>query len=143
MKLGAIAVCANRRYSGTMARILILDDNAEIGKLLLRYLGSRHAVTVMTHGREAVESLRAGARFDTIFSDVTMPQMGGLEFHTQVSEIDLDQARRIVFLTGGGDTPGLPNRSVAKPFEITELRAIIDEMGSAGEGDHLSTLSSG
>jgi CheY-like chemotaxis protein len=112
-----------------MARVLVLDDNTDIGKLLLRYLGSRHAVTVLTSGREAIESIRAGARFDTIFSDVTMPQMGGLEFHTQVAGIDPDQARRIVFLTGG-ETPGLPNRSVAKPFEISELRAIIDEMGS-------------
>jgi CheY-like chemotaxis protein len=112
-----------------MARVLVLDDNADIGRLLARHLGAGHVVTVLTSGHEAVQSLKAGARYDTIFSDVKMPRMGGLDFHAQVSSIDLDQARRIVFLTGG-DHPGLPNRSVAKPFDLAELRAIVDEMSA-------------
>src|ERR1700733_15624680 len=113
-----------------MARVLVLDDNADIGRLPSRPLGEGHVVTVLTSGHEAVQSLRAGARFDTIFSDVKMPRMGGLDFHAQVSSIDTEQARRIVFLTGG-DASDLPNRTVAKPFQLAELRAIIEELGAS------------
>jgi signal transduction histidine kinase/CheY-like chemotaxis protein len=60
-------------------RILLAEDhpvNREVALGLLRRHG--HAVTVVTHGAEAVEVARAGG-FDVVLMDVHMPGMDGTE----------------------------------------------------------------
>jgi CheY-like chemotaxis protein len=108
-----------------VSRILVVDDEVVIGKLIVLNLGKDHEVVASTSPRETLMRLERGARFDVVFCDVAMPEIGGVQFCAEVSRIDREQARRIVFLTGGGSVE-LPRRSLAKPFRLDELREIVD-----------------
>jgi FixJ family two-component response regulator len=61
-----------------------------------------------------------------------MPDVTGMELHEMLSGIALDQAKRMVFLTGGAFTvrvreflDSVPNARVEKPFEIASILEII------------------
>ena len=76
--------------------------------------------------------IASGERFDAILSDLMMPEVTGMEVHDELSRTAPDQARRMIFLTGGAFTErarefldGVPNPRIEKPFEITNLLAII------------------
>ena len=48
--------------------------------------------------------LRVGRRFDVILCDLMMPTMSGIDVYNAIRDKDADQARRIVFMTGGAFT---------------------------------------
>jgi EAL domain-containing protein (putative c-di-GMP-specific phosphodiesterase class I)/CheY-like chemotaxis protein len=80
-------------------RLLLVDDDPAI----LRAYGNvlaRHGATVETasNGREADERVKADA-FDVIVSDISMPQMTGIEFIKAVRAHDLDVP--VILMTGG------------------------------------------
>ncbi len=79
-------------------RLLLVDDDADLLKAYASSL-ARHGVIVETacNGREAAERVRAGA-FDVIVSDITMPEMTGLELLRTVRARDLDVP--VVLMTG-------------------------------------------
>jgi two-component system chemotaxis response regulator CheY len=108
-----------------MSSILVVDDESAVGRLLSRLLGKTRTVRAVTSALEALTQLRAGVRFDVILCDVNMPEMNGPTFLREVARLSREQARRIVFLTGGYE-PSLPNRSLAKPFDLEELIAVVD-----------------
>jgi FixJ family two-component response regulator len=64
-----------------------------------------------------------------------MPQMTGMELHEAVLRIDADQARRMVFLTGGAFTQSarafmerIENRRIEKPFDLKALRNLVNDL---------------
>jgi CheY-like chemotaxis protein len=68
------------------AEILVVEDNAEVGRFadtLLTELG--HSVTLATSGEEALELTRQ-RKFDVVFSDVVMPGMGGLRLAEKLAD---------------------------------------------------------
>ncbi|MEJ7728110.1 MAG: response regulator [Polyangiaceae bacterium] len=87
------------------ARILVVDDEPMVARAISRMLGRDHEVTATTHAREALERMRAGERFDIIFSDLMMPEMSGMELFAAIGAVAPEQAQRVVFLTGGAFTP--------------------------------------
>jgi signal transduction histidine kinase len=105
------------------AKILIVEDNEEVGafaEALLSELG--HDVVRASSGEEALEIAR-GQRFDVVFSDVVMPGMGGL----RLSEIlKQEQPKLPVILatgysqeiaeSGSGDRP-----VILKPYRLSTL----------------------
>lgn len=100
-----------------------------------RLLGIQHQVEGLTNAREALTRIRSGAHFDVILCDLSMPDMGGVEFYDEVRNIDDAIASRVVFLSGGGYTEktqrfldGLPNQTVSKPFDSQELLGLISRM---------------
>jgi signal transduction histidine kinase len=114
------------------ARVLVVDDEVAIGRAVGRSLGRYHEVVVLTNGREALAQIASGERFDVILSDLMMPDVTGMELHEMLSGIALDQAKRMVFLTGGAFTvrvreflDSVPNARVEKPFEIASILEII------------------
>jgi CheY-like chemotaxis protein len=116
--------------------VLVLDDDPAVGRMLTRLLGRRHAVTALEHAPAALERLAAGARYAAILCDLMMPTMPGRVFYREVQAIDPEQARRIVFMTGGAFTPeaqafleSVPNACVDKPFAVPTLIAAIDALG--------------
>lgn len=111
------------------ARILIVDDEEMLGAIVRRVLKG-HDVTVLTSAREALARIDTGERFDVILCDVMMPQMTGVEFHRALSAGHPDQARCVIFLTGGAFTAetaafldSVPNPRLEKPFDAAKLRA--------------------
>jgi CheY-like chemotaxis protein len=112
--------------------VLVLDDDAAFGRALGRSLGRYHDVVTVTSGTEALDLVGAGQRFDAILSDLMMPHMTGMDLYEQLCAIAPDQARRMIFLTGGAFTErarqfldGVKNPCVEKPFELANVLELI------------------
>jgi CheY-like chemotaxis protein len=95
---------------------------------------SAHEVVTMQSARQALKRIRAGDRFDVILCDLMMPDVTGMALHTDLLQIDRDQADRMIFMTGGAFTPAartflsqVPNPRLEKPFEVTELQALVND----------------
>jgi DNA-binding NtrC family response regulator len=68
------------------ARIIVVDDDPEVGRSYARALGrAGHLVKAFTGGEEVLQELRAVAgNVDLVLSDLHMPQMDGLELVKRV-----------------------------------------------------------
>jgi putative two-component system response regulator len=109
-----------------MARILIVDDEAQVRKLLKRVLeGDGHLTSSAADVVSALAHLRED-RFELVLCDVNMPGESGLDFVGQASAIDSDVATVMV---SAADDPALAERAldlgaygyVVKPFRTSEL----------------------
>jgi PAS domain S-box-containing protein len=115
------------------ARVLVVDDEPLIGRALGRSL-PQHDVRAVTRAREALDAVLAGDCFDVILCDLLMPGMTGMDLHDALSSAAPDQARRMVFMTGGAFTDRaraflerVPNPSLAKPLDMVELLALLED----------------
>jgi len=84
------------------------------------------------NGREALERIESGERYDVILCDLMMPEVTGAELHAELTKRDADQANRMIFLTGGAFSPAsqtflerVTNPCFEKPCDIEELRAAV------------------
>ena len=113
-------------------RILVVDDEPLVGRLVERALSRQHQVTVLTSARDALERIVAGERFDLVLCDLMMPGMTGMDLYDRVEQLSADQAGRMVFLTGGAFTGRaqafLSQRPfLEKPFDLRALEALVKE----------------
>ena len=115
-------------------RVLVIDDEPLMGPAIRRILAHDHDVSVNAAARDALAAIEGGARYDVILCDLMMPQMTGMELHAALTQSTPEQARRMVFLTGGAFTPGaraflerpeIPH--LEKPFEPAQLRALVND----------------
>jgi PAS domain S-box-containing protein len=114
-------------------RVLVIDDEAAVGRTIARALRPEQDVVVVDDPREALRLLiDEGATFDVIFCDIVMPHLSGIELFTRVREAKPELAGAFVFVTGGARDQSLqaffaevPNERLYKPFEDNEaLRAV-------------------
>jgi CheY-like chemotaxis protein len=117
---------------GDRGQILLVDDEVVFAGALQRLLSHEHDVTLVTSGRDALDQLLSGVRFDVILCDLVMPGVSGIELHTELRRIAPDQADRIIFLTGGAFSgrfqqflDSVSNSWFEKPCNLQELRAAI------------------
>jgi PAS domain S-box-containing protein len=117
------------------SRLLVIDDEPLVAEMLCRTLRREHEISVDSCGRDALQRILGGARFDAILSDVMMPNMTGLELFEELTRAVPDQARRMIFLSGGVfstqtrarlDELGAPQ--LAKPVDNAELRRWVKRM---------------
>ncbi|MFL5308290.1 MAG: response regulator [Polyangia bacterium] len=123
-------VVAERRA----AAILVIEDEPALRRVLPRLLAP-HRVTVVDRGRDGLDRLLGGAKFDLILCDVMMPEMNGMQFHQELARVRPDLADRVVFMSGGVFSPAvrsffeeIPNQRVEKPLDIPALRRLVDDM---------------
>ncbi|HKO92233.1 MAG TPA: ATP-binding protein, partial [Polyangiaceae bacterium] len=95
---------APRVQARRRGRILVVDDEPLITKVVRRTLGREHHVETLNSAAEALVRIRAGERFDIILCDLMMPQVTGMDFHKELIDTVPDQASRMVFLSGGAFT---------------------------------------
>lgn len=120
---------------GGTEHILFVDDEvslvaASLG--LLENLG--YSVTTRSSSTEALEAFRANPeRYDLVISDLTMPQMGGIELARELRRIRPDLA--IIICTGfsGVVTPGQlkaagVSKLLAKPIIFGSLARTVREV---------------
>ena len=112
--------------------ILVIDDEPSIGALIKRAL-SEHDVTSTTNAEDALKWISGGLRYDVIFCDLMMPRVTGMDFYTQLEQLDKTQASAVIFLTGGAFTAQtrqfleeVENDRLDKPFDIHLLRQLVD-----------------
>jgi EAL domain-containing protein (putative c-di-GMP-specific phosphodiesterase class I) len=104
--------------------ILVVDDEESIGRAYARTLGAAgFTVETCSNGRQAADAARDRS-FDVIVSDITMPEMNGLDLLRAVREHDLDVP--FVLMTGGPDVA-----SAVRAMEYGALRYLIKPIDSA------------
>ncbi|WP_298828731.1 PAS domain-containing sensor histidine kinase [uncultured Piscinibacter sp.] len=110
------------------ARVLVVDDEAEIAELMRAMLESAgFEVATAESGAVALELLEE-ARFDAIVCDLRMPDMDGTALWREVNERQPSLARRLLFVTGDMLSPGAEAflaesgcGSLDKPFGRADL----------------------
>jgi CheY-like chemotaxis protein len=120
--------------SQVRGRVLVIDDEPLIGRIIRNALKSEHEVFVVQRASEAIKRLEHGETFDLVLCDVVMPDLSGPEFYATVAERWPQMVARLVFMTGGAFTPGTvafmeraPTRVLSKPFKIDGLRRLVRE----------------
>jgi len=112
-----------------MAKILIIEDDAEIRALIKRLLEKEgHDVQVAEDGVEGVKAFRAGAP-DIVITDLFMPRKEGIETIKEIR--DLNAETKILAISGGGLYSPQSNlkrarvvgaaETLAKPFAPLDL----------------------
>lgn len=127
---------------GPLARILIIDDNPQIGRVLTAYL-SRFGYEV-EYAQDGSAGLRAyqASVFDLVITDLVMPEEDGLGIIRRI--LATNPEARIIAVSGGGhrvhaeDYLTLALRLGAKevlekPFESAQILEVVREVLSAGE----------
>jgi two-component system, NtrC family, response regulator AtoC len=113
-----------------MARILIVDDEAETRDLLGEMLSvAGHAVAKAATGREAMDLLALG-EFDVVLTDLVMPGVTGRDLLRWIKESELDA--EVIVLTGHAEVPSAVEAMhlgayhyLAKPWDDAELNALV------------------
>jgi CheY-like chemotaxis protein len=116
-------------------RILVVDDERLVAKATGRVLGyAGYDVTVSDLPAEVLEAILGGLRFDAIICDMVMPELSGDQFYEKLMRSCPDQARRMVFVTGGVLEPrqaafldDVPNRWLMKPFSGEDLLRMVQQ----------------
>ncbi len=121
--------------SGRRARVLVVDDEPALTRVLDRALSKHHDVDAVTSARDALARIEAGERFDVIVSDLLMPEMTGMALYEEIHRIAPDQAERMVFMTGGAFTAAareflerVANPRIDKPIVATALLAVLADL---------------
>jgi PAS domain S-box-containing protein len=120
-------------------RILVVDDEERL-RVLLRRLLCDHEVVLAASGKEAQALLASDRGFDLILCDVMMPEMTGVELHQWLVAHSAILAERVVFVTGGAFGTNaddylqhVGNATLAKPFDYAALRRLASERARAAK----------
>lgn len=124
-------------------RVLLIDDEPVI-RFALRRFFERQGWTVdeAEEGRAALALLlddRPDApRYDVVISDLRMPGVSGIDLYGQLERERPALLHRLILLTGdsvSSDAAAFVRRSACpvlnKPFELADLRAIVDRVAGA------------
>jgi signal transduction histidine kinase len=113
-------------------RVLVVDDEPFIGRVIQKALASEHDVVVVQRASEAFALLEQRETFDVVLCDLVMPDVSGPEFYARVAERWPELTPRLVFMTGGAFTPGtiafmksVPTEVLTKPFALDDLKRIV------------------
>jgi signal transduction histidine kinase len=109
--------------------VLIVEDNADMRRLLAFLVGQEFRVRQARNGREGLEAVHA-ARPDLVLSDVMMPQMSGIELCAALKSDEETRGVPVVLVTSKAEhemkIEGLEQGAddyVTKPFHPRELLA--------------------
>jgi PAS domain S-box-containing protein len=110
-------------------RILLVDDEAAVGRSLVALLGPELDVVAVTSARQAIDELASGEPFDVVLCDLMMPEISGIELYEQIAP---RYRERVIFITGGAFTPQArqflartDRPRLDKPFSESALREAI------------------
>jgi len=117
-----------------MKKILIVDDEPNIRRLLQYNLGENFEVVSASNGEEALAELQK-QRPDLIVTDVSMPNLDGFDFLKKVRSNDLLKHIPVIFLSARGQSmdkiKGLKMGAddyITKPFNPEELEIRINSL---------------
>jgi signal transduction histidine kinase len=119
--------------SARRGRILVIDDEPMIGRVIASVLADRHEVVAVQRAQEAFDRLEAGEWFDLVLCDLLMPNIGGPEVHDTFVSRWPALLPRLVFMTGGAfsqEATAFLARTLCpmlyKPFVAKELEDLVN-----------------
>ena len=100
-----------------LRKVLVVDDDAVVGKSFTRVLSENkgYVVTTVENAHEALKQMREQS-FDVVFTDIKMPGMDGVELAERVKASQ--PWTPVVIITGYGTTE---NESRAKAVGVTDF----------------------
>ena len=119
---------ASATKAGASRRLLVVDDNEEVGAFAETLLAELGHDVARAHSAEEALKLAAAEHFDLVFTDVVMPGMSGIELALELRRRGFDTA--IVLTTGYSDriaetgSEGFP--VVTKPYRLDTLADTIE-----------------
>ena len=122
-----------------MRRILVVDDDHELARLLAFALQRQgYVVELATNGSNALERVRR-ARFDVVVVDWTMPVMDGAAFLRTCRREAGSSTLPVVVMSGAPEAVTEALRLgaaavVAKPFRLEELEALLERLTDTCDG---------
>ncbi|MCC7460188.1 MAG: response regulator [Proteobacteria bacterium] len=116
------------------SKVLVVDDEPLLLKLIHRTLSGDHDVTVKESSVDAYQFLKSHPDFDVILCDLMMPEMNGVELYEKVTGIFPEMAHKFVFMSGGAFTQNAidfmsstnPKR-IDKPFTPAALKLFLKQ----------------
>ena len=122
-----------------MAKILVVDDDLVIVKLLVSFLEKEgHEVGSLLHPNEVIPVIQRW-RPDLILLDYQMPEATGSDVLKWLRESEVGQDIPVVFLSGVpmyGMLGGLPAASdiryLSKPLQVDHLRSALRQLLPSG-----------
>jgi len=120
-------------FHKSKTRILVVDDEHEVAgnvRDVLVYEGFE--VETAGNGRQALDLLMSGRRFDLVITDIRMPEMDGLELLRKVRQ--LSENLPVIVMTGNATTKKALRPIgegafdyISKPFGIKVLIRVVYE----------------
>ncbi len=125
-------------------KVLIVDDDPQLGQYVATELGQYYKFTICPNGREGLKELlsrvgdghaRGDSQYDVVVSDVMMPEMDGFTMLRMIKTNMNIGHIPVIMLTSNADVgnrlEGLERGAdafLAKPFDMEELHATIDSL---------------
>ena len=121
---------------GHMARILIVDDDSAIRRVLrMMFERSAYDVVEADSAAAALDMLDGPAAPDAVVSDVLMPGINGLAFYRELATRAPHLRQRVVFLTGANADPHVHNsiEQLGVPLlgKLGDLNLVVDAIALA------------
>ena len=120
-----------------MARILVVDDEESVRRVLKRFLSSiGHDAIMASSGEEALEKIQEEPAI--VLLDYLMPEVNGMEVLEKIKEIS--PSTDVIMVTGvGGHKVGMESfeqgafEFVTKPIDLARLKFLLDfRLGQLG-----------
>lgn len=97
-------------YTGRTRQLLVVDNEEADRQLLANWLEPLgFAVSLATHGEDALQQLQAGLRPDAVFMDLAMPGMDGWETLRRIQDLALHPAPALAVVSANAFDKGLEN----------------------------------
>ncbi len=122
------------KSQGKGHRVLLVDDDEEIGRYISNELGRYYKFTICHNGKDGLKELLTN-EYDLVVSDVMMPEMDGftmlrmIKTNMNLSHLPVvmltskaEVANRLEGLERGADA------FLAKPFDMEELHMVINNL---------------
>lgn len=113
-------------------RLLLVDDDALVGRALTRLLRNEYDIVYRQQARDALALLESGAEFDIVLCDLVMPGMSGMDLYDAIRGTRPEVASRVIFLSGATHVAaardfllGIPNDWLEKPIDERTLAAAL------------------
>ncbi len=127
-------------------RVLVVDDEPAIRRILQRLLERDHQVVLVASGDAARSVLDADQAFDVILCDIMMSEGSGMDLHAWLEDVHPVLSRRVIFMSGGAFTPRardymakVDTPHIDKPFDMPRLRRLVAERVRAARGSGSSS----
>jgi two-component system, cell cycle sensor histidine kinase and response regulator CckA len=112
------------------AKVLLIDDDANLCRAFRAVLEPEHEVKVCMRGEDAVKTLLSDETFDVVLCDVMLNDVQARSIYEQVKAGKPGREQELVFITGGAYMrdareflASVPNLRYEKPFQIDQVLA--------------------